>query len=340
MKKHYQLILCLLLLHLVSCQSDDFSVNFDSENNIEANGSLAGLISRANQNPTALDDFIDRSSSTKIEFPYQLSINSGEFIELTSAEDYQLVINELQNLGTNYSIQFQFPLEVSLVNYENLEVSTLENLENISSLEENSSEINCIEFVFPLQINSFTLANEVTESRSFSNKAQFYNYVKQLQNQNGFFEFSYPIEVNVESNLVTILNRSQLETAFTNLNASCFVPNLFEPNPVNNPFEEFILNETFIITSFTDDGEDETEEFENFEFTFLANGELSIINSETGLNFTGFWETATDDGELELILDFTDTIFGELDDDWLVNDFGNDQFTLQDGNDIFIFEKI
>lgn len=339
MKKKYSLFFILLILHLVACQNDDFQIDFNAEKSIDANENLSQLIARATQNTTGRDNFIDQSSATKIEFPYQLRINNNEFIPLNSDEDYQEVINQLQELGNNYTIELKFPLEVSLVNYETLNVTSQENLEIITSAEQNQSEINCIEFIYPLQINSYALDNELAQTRTFSNKAQFYANLKALQNQNGFFEFSYPIQLIIENNSLSVSNRAQLEDAFLNLQASCFTPNLFEPLPIISQFEDFILNETFIISDFTEDGEDKTEDFENFEFTFQENNNLSIFNTQTEINYLGEWTISTDEDEIELILDFSNSIFEEIEEDWKLVEFENISFTLQDDNDFLAFEK-
>ena len=111
---------------------------------------------------------------------------------------------------------------------------------------------------------------------------------------------------------------------------------------------------TWSITSYTDDGVDETNHFANYDFTFGENG---VLTATDGTNtYTGVWSVTDDDSssdddngsdDIDFNIGFTSpAIFAdELTDDWDVESRSGIKITLVDvsggngGTDRIVFEK-
>jgi hypothetical protein len=112
---------------------------------------------------------------------------------------------------------------------------------------------------------------------------------------------------------------------------------------------------TWRITNFTDDGNDETNHFTNFDFTFDEN---NVLMATDGTNtFNGLWTVTNDDSsddddnsssssdiDFNIVFSSPD-MFTDLTDDWEIQERSGVRIKLRDvsggngGTDYLIFEK-
>lgn len=341
MKQKYWFFLVLVFLLTLACQNDDVKLEFDESTTISSEGELNALLQRSLQNTTTKDNFIDASSAVKIEFPYAIQLD-GQNFNLNEEADYEDVISYLESLeNSSYQVDFIFPLELSLVNYEVISVSNESDFNALISSTEESSEINCIKFSYPIEINSFSVSDENSLTRIVNNRAQFFNFLASLKQQQGFYQFTYPVNLTVNGQEDEINSVTDLQDIFNVLPNPCFQPNLFEPPTPQLQLENFLLNETFYVFYLLDDGEDETDEVEDFRFTFNANGSISVLHISTQTTSDGTWIIEEDNNQTKLDLTFEDPVLDELQEDWVVEEFAvNNQIRLSDEQDQLIFEKV
>lgn len=327
--KIYFLFLSLLLL--ISCQSEEDTQIVNDDNGLGASSALTSNLKRLTQNPTAFDNFIDNSSKIKVDFPFSVTVNNNFNIDLESNEDYQNLIGILESTVIQDTIALNFPLSVSTVNYSTQTFSSqpalTEFLQNLPA----SDEVNCVELSYPISLLFFDSSNTFIDSQTLFNRAQLFNFLNDL-NQNGFFyQIDYPLEVVIEGNAEIINSNAEFNTAFNSLSSSCFEPLLYEneaseTNPINlEDFIGFISDGDFIVTLLSDeDGENNTE-FEGIVFNFNSNN-LITVEQET----VGEWSAFVEDETIIFDLDFDDSFYGELDDDWQVLSFDEETLTLID----------
>lgn len=99
--------------------------------------------------------------------------------------------------------------------------------------------------------------------------------------------------------------------------------------------ENLALTGSWEITSLVDSGEDETDDFAGFIFTFNEDGTVDATNGV--VNYSGSWDVkknSSDDDdesalEFELYFDLTNE-FEELNDDWDILSFTSDTIELED----------
>ncbi|MEE1896908.1 hypothetical protein V1389_01080 [Flavobacterium rakeshii] len=108
---------------------------------------------------------------------------------------------------------------------------------------------------------------------------------------------------------------------------------------------------TWSITSFVDSGNDETNHFTGYAFTFGSNGVLTAVNGDTTV--TGTWSVTTDDsnddnpsGDVDFNIAFASPAdFVDLTDDWDIVTVTSTTISLIDvsggngGTDTLVFQK-
>jgi len=99
------------------------------------------------------------------------------------------------------------------------------------------------------------------------------------------------------------------------------------------------------ITSYIDNGVDQTNHYTGYEFQFNSNG--TITATKAGTTISGTWSDGMDDSVLKLVLNFgAATPFLEINDDWHVTQQSAVMIRLQDvsgggsGTEYLVFEKI
>lgn len=99
------------------------------------------------------------------------------------------------------------------------------------------------------------------------------------------------------------------------------------------------------ITLFNDSGNDETNHFTGYEFTFNADG--TVVATSNGNTVNGIWSTGNDDSQSKLVLNFGATSpFDELNEDWHVTEETSTLIRCEHisggngGTDFLNFEKI
>lgn len=332
---------------LLSCQTEEFFEQMDETSSLTSLSELTGLISRLNQNPTAFDDFIDNSNSLSLEFPNEITINSNNAFTLNEFDDYQAVINELISLPNDYSVDITFPVQASLPNYELLNIENEISFITLLNTLEGSTEINCLEYNFPIQLNVFDSNTSFINEKSIQNEAQFFNFLDNLQPTDDFYEIAYPIEIRVDTTVQIIVSNLELEIAIRNLAENCFNPSLFINSSTQlQQFIAFITSGEFKVTSFIDEEQDETDDYDDFVFTFNTNNTILVINTISRNSFTGEWTAEIDENELIFELDFeNDELWKEFNEDWVVDRFSTTktiELSDEDTDELsfLIFEKL
>ncbi|GAA0763721.1 hypothetical protein [Psychroflexus lacisalsi] len=346
-----QLYFILIIVLLASCQDEEFFEQVEDTTSLSSQSELSNLISRLTQNPTAFDDFIDNTNSLRLEFPFEVILNSETTFIITEFDDYRILIDELTDIPNDYEIDITFPVDISLPNYELISVENQAEFETVNAGVEGSTEINCLEYNYPLNINIFDANNGFTNSRAVQNRAQLYNLTQSLKLNNSFYQIIYPINIFIEGQNESITSNLELNAAIQNLDSECFNPSIFDDNDSSRlqQFITFITSGEFrIITYINDDAEDQTLVYEDYRFTFNTDNTIFVENLASGDTFTGDWLAEIDDDELVFEIDIEESdVLEELDEDWFVEAFANpSKIELIDEDDdsgeqsLLTFEKI
>lgn len=106
-----------------------------------------------------------------------------------------------------------------------------------------------------------------------------------------------------------------------------------------------LIDGQWLVASYIDDGDDETNDYNGYALTFNADGSVLAVNSNNTIS--GTWSVVTSGSGLDVILDFGTAIpFDELNDDWDVVTYTTTRVELFDvsgcngGTDYLTFEKL
>ena len=334
----------LLILICWSCQTEENRLVIDNSQAISTENLLFNRLSRSVQNNLVFDDFIDQNSATQIELPFQVEVNNQTF-DLSSTDDYQTLIDFLESSPEDDNINLQFPVEVSLIDYTQLSLSSTEELNNLTSTEIQSSEINCIEINYPIELNITDLDNSFITTEVINSDQKFINQLISINLRSQIFSIEYPISLEINGQEIAISSNTQLSDMYFGLDNSCYNPNLYEFQSGNfeDDFIAFITSGNFEISLLEEDGE--PEDYPDYEYVFNADGSITVIGfPETEM---ATWEVTTSNNQLFFSLEFDDSEFNEIDEEWNVLSYSNASgIELQEIDDsdseetILIFSKL
>jgi hypothetical protein len=109
----------------------------------------------------------------------------------------------------------------------------------------------------------------------------------------------------------------------------------------NQDLENVLVDGTWQVVSYMDDGQNETDDFDGYQFKFNGDGSITVTNGST---VEGTW--SVQNAGTELVMDFGTAIpLDELNDEWDVVSFTASRIELEDvsggggGTDTLVFEK-
>ena len=112
---------------------------------------------------------------------------------------------------------------------------------------------------------------------------------------------------------------------------------------IHQPHFDIVGQGTWKVTLFNDSGNEETQNFAGYNFTFNSNGTIAAVKNASTVN--GTWNTGSDDSQNKLILDFGTTVqFSELNEDWVILEQTASKIRLEHvsggngGTDLLTFE--
>lgn len=118
-----------------------------------------------------------------------------------------------------------------------------------------------------------------------------------------------------------------------------------DDQPSSSNVSNLITSGTWRITLFSEDGVNQTSQFNGYNFTFESGGLITANNGSNTLN--GTWITGTDDSTPKLIINFnvTNGPFEEISEDWRILSSSTSKIELRhvsggDGSvDLLTFQK-
>ena len=108
-----------------------------------------------------------------------------------------------------------------------------------------------------------------------------------------------------------------------------------------------LIQGKWVVTQFNENGTDQTLTFNNFEFTFLQDGNVTAVKAGITPNATGIWNVYDANSQTILFLDFNNNfILSQLNNDWRIVEQNANLIRLEDisggngGTDLLTLVKI
>lgn len=326
-------LLLITFFLILGCQKEEDILTEDITQNIRPTLPLHGFLERITQNNTSVDNVLDGTSAIKVKLPVQITLNNIA-LTINTANDYILVENiKNQSASDDDIVNYQFPIVVELRNYQEINISNNLQLNNVISNNRNVSELSCAAIQYPISVNLYNASNQIASNQTFNSRIQLINFLI-TANNDLIYQLKYPINVtNASGATQTVNNNQQLQNLIENAIVIC-------GNNAGN-FEEFvdiITNGTWVVEYLFEDSENQTTEFEGYQFTFLPNGNIVVLKN--GTSYDGSWEYFEDSGNYKFKIEFDDDDFDDMEEDWIIIEFSNNKIYLKDDNHFLTFSKL
>lgn len=106
---------------------------------------------------------------------------------------------------------------------------------------------------------------------------------------------------------------------------------------INPPSTNTLSDQTWTVSYFFDNDQEETDDFAGYSFIFNSNGQAMASNNAG--TTTGTWSIISDDGFRKFVLDFgLGKPLEELNDDWIIVEETENVLKLRDDNDTKVEE--
>jgi hypothetical protein len=335
LKKYLSIV---AILFLLSCQSETDEEDYNPQGTVTSVSPLTSYLQRVAMVKTVQDNIIDRSTYCTIKLPYTVTVNNTS-IAVNTTGDYQKVSDNI-NANTNDDdiVRINFPVTMIYYNYFEKSIpneADFNSLIDYWSLHPDLlSKINGLNINYPITINIYNSANQVGSSVSIISDQAFFNFIKNL-NENQYISLNYPVSiVDYNNQTKSIANNLDFENAIKY--AIDYCP---ENNIVSLDFEATITKDSWIIPYYFDDSE-KTSSYSGYSFVFKS--DKSVVATKGAISETGQWESKLQDGVRELKLDFNTELLGKLNSNWKLFEFNNSQIRLRDvsnGTNYLYFEK-
>ena len=219
-----------------------------------------------------------------------------------------------------YILLFVYAALSKLLDFQNFQTQVLQNANDLDEVLDNCGEdddfdeIDCVSINYPIVINVYDSNNQLANTITITSNSGLFNFFDTLDD-NIYVAIVYPITVtNSNAQNVIINSNTELETFFDNSIDDC-ENSTVNPNP---PFTNVLTNGSWQVSYFYDD-EDETADYNGYDFTFFANNAIDVIKNNVSSN--GTWSTFIDSGLNKVELSFANTNLVELEDDWIIVEY-------------------
>ncbi len=318
MKTKIHILLGILFFTLYSCQKEEVVIVQDTTQNLTKVSPLTDLISRVSQNPTSNDNVIDSTSCFSVRLPVTVIVNSNTIV-VSSTTDYQTVQDAIDQFTNDDDIvNFIFPITIE---YQNFTTQVLNNSDDLDDAidqcdeDDGFDEIDCINLNYPIVVNVYDSDNQLANTVTLTSNSLLYNFLENL-NSNQYIAINYPISlVNSSGNTIVINNNQQFEDSIVDSIDDCDDTPSSGENPI---FSETIINGSWYVSYFFDEN-DETSQYNGYNFTFLSNGNVTAIKNSVTIN--GNWSNYVDSGENKLDLNFVGSTLDDFNEDWRITEF-------------------
>ncbi len=298
------LFLSLFLLVFSSCQEEISEITQAPEGEVlQANTNVANLVQRTTTKDGSKDNIIDNASCLSVQLPVTVSVNGLEII-VDSEADFEVIEAIFDEFDDDIDdLDIIFPIVIILSDFTEITINNFDELENFIAECEGENEmdddIECVDFVYPITLSIFDSANQLAETITIQSDEHFYKFIDEIEGHH-IVQVNFPITVVLfDGTEKVITDLEMLEDVMENVKDLCDEDddNDFDDDDcmhcTKDQTTQLLLECSWNVDKLIINDQDNTEQFENFKFTFLEEG--TVIAESGGNEFTGTWELTEPD---------------------------------------------
>lgn len=341
--------LSLFLVVFSSCQEEIAEITQAPQDEVlQVNTNVANLVQRTTTKDGSKDNIIDNASCLSVQLPITVEIHGLEII-IDSEEDFEVIeaiFNEFDDDIDNLDIIF--PIVIILSDFTEITINNSDELENLISECQGENEldddIECIDFVYPITLSIFDSANQLTNTIIVESDEQFYEFIDEIEDYH-VVQINFPITVELyDGTHKTINNMDELESAIDEADGMCDEDddNDYDDDDclecTDGQITDLLLSCSWTVDKIKINGIENTEEYTNFLFTFLENG--NVVAEAGGNEIVGTWAIdQLDYGSILVRLSFEN--LPDFSFDWVLYEIEDDnEIDLRFEENRLEFEKI
>ncbi len=300
--KNLLLIVLTATLALSSCRTEENElITAPTEDTLEGNSSVAGLMSRVSLFDGSFDNIIDSANCFAVNLPVTVIVNGIEVV-VNTPDDYELIEDILDESSDDTdTVEIIFPVTVTLSDYSEVTLNSIEELIALALTcndeGESDDDIECLDFQYPITATIFNPVTEELETIVIENDAQLYAFLEGIDSDD-VVNIEFPIYVILaDGTSVEINDLIQLENVIDEAEDTCDEDDDYDYD--DDDCDSCTTGDlTALLTGcspwYVDDFEREDNDLEDlyndYLFTFTESGEILVeFGSDT---FNGTWSSS------------------------------------------------
>ena len=307
-----------VLLTMTSCRTeDDLAIDPPVEETIEANSTIANLMSRTASNDGSPDNIIDNASCLSVQLPVTVTVNGIE-LEINDDDGYEDIEDIIDLFDDDVdSVVISYPITVILVDFStvvvnsDLELGTL--TANCVGENEDDDDIECIDFQYPITASVFDENNDLINSITINNDNDMYDFIDDLDDF-AAVTINFPIKVIfADGSSQTINSIPELENAIEIADDSCDEDddNDFDDddcdNCTTNDLETVFADCTeWTVDKLERNDNDLEDNYVGYVFEFNSDG--TILVTQGSNTFNGTWGASGTGNNISVTINVTGTL--------------------------------
>lgn len=322
-----------IFFSLGSCQKEEKTIIKEDTQSFTKNSPIVGLLSRTSQNPTACDNVLDHSSCFSVQLPVTVIINNQQII-VSDMTHYQTVQNAIDAFSNDDDIiNFIYPITIK---YQNFQTQILHNTDELDDVldtcgdDDGFDEIDCVALVYPITINLYNSNNQIANAVTINSNSSLFNFLENLGNAT-YVAISYPIiVVNSNGQTVVLNSNTELMNFIEDSIDDCNDDNLGGGSGNEPSLSQLLVNGSWYVYNCYYDGNDETNYYQGYNFTFNNNG--SIVAQRNADSIDGEWDINDENGYQRLSLNFDGSNLHDIETNWRVIEYNSTKIKLKKQN--------
>jgi hypothetical protein len=287
---------------MTSCRTeDDLEIDPPVEETIQANSTIANLMSRTATNDGSNDNIIDNASCLSVQLPVTVTVN-GIVLEISDEDGYEDIEDIIDLFDDDVdSVVISYPITVILTDFSTVVVNSDAELAvltaNCVGENEDDDDIECIDFQYPVTTSIYDENNDLINSIIINNDNDMYDFIEDLD-EYAAVTINFPIMVIFYDGTTQNINSIQeLENAIEMADDTCDEDddNDFDDddcdNCTTNDLETvFVDCAEWTVDKLERNDNDLEDNYVGYVFGFNSDGTILVTQGTN--TFNGTWEAS------------------------------------------------
>jgi hypothetical protein len=340
-----------IFLLVLSCRTEEVElIETPTEEALQNNSTIAGLMLRVSMNDGSGDNIIDQANCLDIQLPITVIVNGNEVV-VNTEDDLDIIEDIIDEFDDDVdTIEIVFPITIILSDYTEVVINNYDELNNYASQcngeNEVDDDIECIDFHYPITASIFNINNELIETIVIENDEDLHDLIEMLDDDI-IVTIDFPITVTLwDGTEMAINNMQELQNVILGAIDQCDEDDDYDHNDddcdncTTGELESILTDcENWIVDKLERNDQDLEDTYVGYIFNFFTDGTLTV--DEGGNTHSGTWSADGVGNNISVDINISD--YPDFNDVWILHEIeqGPDEtdVDLRLGDDRLRFES-